>query len=83
MDDESSGTRRDSGESAPAARGDLEGARVLILTGKFKGNEGVCLGPSPDDLWAVSPDGAADILSLEFEKDFALLVDLSADPTRN
>jgi hypothetical protein len=84
MDDESSRKHCDSGKSAPAGRGDLEGARVLILTGKFKGNEGVCLGAaSADDLWAVSPDGIPDILSLAFEKDFALLVDLSADPTRN
>jgi hypothetical protein len=70
--------------SAPPNRAKLEGARVLILTGRFKGEEGVCLGRgSADDLWAVSPNGTAEILSLTFEKDFALLVDLSSDPTRN
>jgi len=62
----------------------LEGARVLILSGRFKGEEGVCLGQgSADDLWAVSPDCTDEILSLVFDKDFGLLVDLSSDPTRN
>jgi hypothetical protein len=65
-------------------RADLEGARVLILTGRFKGEEGVCLGQaSADNLWSVSPDCTDEILSLVFEKDFGLLVDLSSDPTRN
>jgi hypothetical protein len=62
----------------------MEGARVLILTGSFQGQEGVCLGQADrNGFWAVSPDGADEILSLEFEKDFGLLVDLSSDPTRN
>jgi hypothetical protein len=62
----------------------MQCARVLILTGQFKGEEGVCLGGgSADNLWAVSPDSTAEILSLVFEKDFALLVDLSSDPNRN
>ncbi len=66
-------------------RAELEGARVLILTGRFKGEEGVCLGhrASADNLWAVSPDCASEILSLAFEKDFELVVDLSSDPNRN
>ena len=72
---------------ADAQRGghaELEGARVLILTGQFKGQEGVCLGKgSADNLWAVSPDSTNEVLSLVFEKEFALLVDLSADPTQN
>ncbi len=70
--------------SASPDRAKLDGARVLILTGEFKGEEGVCLGRgSADNLWSVSPDGTAEILSLIFERDFALLVDLSSDPTRN
>lgn len=65
-------------------RADLEGARVLILTGRFKGEEGVCLGrSSANDLWPVSPDCTSEILSLAFEKDFALIVDLSSDPNQN
>jgi hypothetical protein len=84
MDDESSPTGRDLGRPSPARRADLEGARVLILTGRFKGEEGVCLGrASANDVWAVSPDDTGEILSLAFEKDFALLVDLSSDPTQN
>jgi hypothetical protein len=87
MDYESSQRGRASEHSADAQRGretELEGARVLILSGQFKGQEGVCLGKgSADDLWAVSPDCADEILSLVFEKDFGLLVDLSSDPTRN
>jgi hypothetical protein len=34
-------------------------------------------------LWAVSPDNSDEILSLAFEKDFGLCVNLSSDPTRN
>ena len=87
MDDESSQKRCDPKKLARGSSGqraELEGTRVLILTGKFKGEEGVCLGRrSSDDLWAISPDSSAEILSLMFEKDFALLVDLSSNPTRN
>jgi hypothetical protein len=87
MDYESSQRRGISDRSADAQRGrhaELQGARVLILTGQFKGQEGVCLGKgSADNLWAVSPDSTNEILSLVFEKDFGLLVDLSSDPTRN
>jgi len=62
----------------------LQGARVLILTGPFRGKEGVCLGEeTPRGRWAVSPDGSDEILSLAFETDFGLVVDLSADPQRN
>ena len=35
----------------------MQGARVLILTGEHKGEEGVCLGKgSVEGMWAVSPD---------------------------
>jgi hypothetical protein len=65
-------------------KSELEGARVLILTGQYKGEEGVCLGESDRvRLWAISPDESDEVLSLAFEKDFGLLVDLSANPQRN
>ena len=87
MDDESSqraGVSKQSALSRRGRRAGLEGGRVLILTGRFKGEEGICLGKgSADDLWAVSPDCTDEILSLVFDKDFGLLVDLSSDPTRN
>jgi hypothetical protein len=62
----------------------LQGARVLILTGQFQGKEGVCLGEqTPKGRWAISPEGSDQILSLVFETDFGLLVDLSANPKLN
>jgi hypothetical protein len=30
--------------------------------------------------WAISPDSSDEIVSLEFETDFGLLIDLSGDP---
>jgi len=87
MDDESSrrgGVSKQSAAGQRSGGAEMEGARVLILTGKFKGEEGVCLGQgSANNLWNVSPDCTAEILSLVFERDFALLVDLSSDPARN
>jgi hypothetical protein len=63
---------------------DLEGARVLILSGDFRGKEGICLGRSdPSGKWAISPDNSPEILSLVFEQDFGLLLDLSENPERN
>ena len=61
----------------------LAGARVLILSGRFKGEEGICLGKDRSDTWAVSPDGSDEILSLIPNEEFGLLIDLSADPARN
>jgi hypothetical protein len=61
------------------SRAKLEGAR-----GRFKGEQGACLGEvDQSGLWAISPDGSDEILSPAFEKDFGLLVDLSADPELN
>jgi hypothetical protein len=59
------------------------GARVLILSGHFKGDEGICLGQERNGRWAVSPDGSDEIVSLLFDREFGLLIDLSADPRRN
>ena len=61
----------------------MQGARVLILSGPFKGEEGACLGESEGGRWAISPDRSDEILSLVPDSEFALLVDLSADPLRN
>jgi hypothetical protein len=62
----------------------MQGVRVLILTDRFKGEEGICLGEATTSgLWAVTPDDSEEILSLVFEKDFGLLVDLSANPELN
>ena len=62
----------------------LEGHRVLILAGAHGGEEGICLGKiAGGNHWAVSPDSSVDILELTFEQDFALLLDLSANPARN
>jgi len=33
--------------------------------------------------WAISPDGSNEILQLVLEKEFGLLVDLSASPEDN
>jgi hypothetical protein len=64
--------------------GQLEGARVFITTGIHVGQEGVCLGKTADGrAWAVTPDSSDEILELQFEKDFGLLVDLSSDPRQN
>jgi hypothetical protein len=58
----------------------MEGARV----GRFKGQEGVCLGEADrSGLWAVSPDASDEVLSLAFEKDFGLVMDLSGNPQSN
>jgi hypothetical protein len=61
----------------------MQGARVLILSGRFKGAEGICLGEDRNGRYAVSPNISDEILSLALERDFALLIDLSADPHRN
>jgi hypothetical protein len=63
----------------------MQGGRVLILTGPFRGKEGVCLGKAAHgaDLWAISPDNSDKILSLAFERDFGLVMDLSANPQLN
>jgi hypothetical protein len=63
---------------------DMQGARVLILRGHYKGQEGVCLGKSEEKgFWAISPDASDEVLSLAFEKDFGLLLDLSGNPKLN
>jgi hypothetical protein len=61
----------------------MQGARVLILSGRFKGGEGICLGEDSNERFAVSPDGSDEILSLTPEREFGMLIALSADPQRN
>lgn len=53
---------------------DLSGSRVLILVEPHAGKEGICLGPAEDGRWFVSPDIRDEILCMEFERDFGLLV---------
>jgi hypothetical protein len=63
---------------------ELKGRRVFITSGRYCGAEGVCLGKSADSRkWAISPDSSEEIISLEFEKEFGLLIDLSSDPQNN
>lgn len=65
-------------------RGATEPAmRVVILSGRFKGDEGICLGEQQNGRYAISPDQSDEILSLVFEKDFGLLIDLSGEPAWN
>jgi hypothetical protein len=61
----------------------MQGARVVILRGRLQGEEGICLGEVNAGHYAISPDRSDEILSLALESEFALLVDLSADPVRN
>jgi len=49
----------------------LEGSRILVMSGRYRGREGVCLGKSDDDKWAVSLDGSDEVLHLRFEQDFS------------
>ena len=59
----------------------LSGSRVLILVEPCAGEEGVCLGPADSDgSWFVSPDSNNEILRLEFERDFGLLVEHPPHP---
>lgn len=53
----------------------LSGSKVLILAAPHAGEQGVCLGPAEDGSWFVSPESSNEILRLEFERDFGLLVD--------
>lgn len=65
-------------------RNDLTGCRVLILSGPHAGQQGVCVGRAADGRrWAISPDASNAILQLAFEKEFGLLIDLSANPETN
>jgi len=61
----------------------MQGTRVLILSGRFKGEEGICLGKDRTNRWAISPDGSDEILSLVRNREFGFLIDLSANPLRN
>jgi hypothetical protein len=62
----------------------LEGHRILILTGKYAGKEGVCLGLIASSArWSVSPNCSNEVLELCYESEFALLLDLSTTPSRN
>ncbi len=69
--------------SSSQSAGSLDDCRILILTGAHAGEEGICLGKSTSGQWAVSPDSSNQILELKFESEFALLLDLHANPAVN
>ena len=63
---------------------DPTGKPVIILTGEFAGEEGVCLGPTADGKsWAVSPDCSDRILNLQFDRDFGILMNKGQAPGNN
>jgi hypothetical protein len=63
---------------------DPTGKPVIILTGDFAGEEGICLGPAPDGgSWAVSPNCSSHILNLQFEQDFGILLNQGQSPSDN
>jgi hypothetical protein len=63
---------------------DFSGMRVLILVGSHAGQEGACVGKSANGKrWAISPDDSDEILQFLFEKEFGLLLNLSANLTRS
>jgi hypothetical protein len=65
-------------------RKNLSGSRILIVAGKFAGQEGICLGVSAEEnKWAVSPDNSNEVLNLVFENEFGLLLDISGDVQNN
>lgn len=54
---------------------DPSGQRVIILAGQYAGQEGVCLGSATgSSKWMVSPDGTNEILPMEFDREFGILV---------
>jgi hypothetical protein len=64
---------------------DPKGLTVIILSGEFAGQEGVCLGRAGDgdELWAVSPHGSDRIVNLRLEEEFGVLVNPSQEAGRN
>lgn len=63
---------------------DLSGCRVLIVSGPYAGQEGICLGRAAGgEKWSVSPDESNEILDLAFDKEFGLLMDMSGDAREN
>lgn len=54
---------------------DPSGHRVIILSGRYAGQEGVCLGRSSGgSQWMVSPDETDEVIAMEFDKDFGILI---------
>lgn len=58
---------------------------VIILTGEFAGEEGICLGPASDrpGWWAVSPHASNKVLTLKLGDDFGILLNSGQEPGRN
>ncbi len=61
------------------------GRTVIVLAGKFAGQEGVCLGAVTDGsgLWAVSPNSSSEIVSLEFPAEFGIVLNAGQESERN
>lgn len=54
---------------------DPSGHRVIILSGGYAGQEGVCLGPATGgSQWMISPDESNEIVAMEFDREFGILV---------
>jgi hypothetical protein len=63
---------------------DPTGKSVIILTGEFAGEEGICLGRAGDGTsWSVSPRTSDRVLELEFDRDFGIVVNQGQDAGRN
>lgn len=64
---------------------DPTGLSVIILSGEYAGEEGVCLGRTIDskDLWAVSPNASERVLNLHFDAEFVVLINRNQKPGRN
>jgi hypothetical protein len=58
---------------------------ILITSGEFAGEEGVCLGRAlaTKDLWAVSPASSDRIVNLRFDGEFGVLLNCGQETGRN
>jgi hypothetical protein len=57
---------------------------VILRHRPLKANDPHVSRKSADGIrWTISPDGSDEILQLEFEKEFGLLIDLSFDPEKS
>jgi len=58
----------------------MQAARVLILNGALKGEEGICLSKGMNGRSAVSPDCSGEILSLMANTEFKIQGATKRDP---
>ncbi len=63
---------------------DPTGKTVLILTGEFAGEEGVCLGRTASGKrWAISPNCSNKIIELKYDQEFGIVLNPGQDSHRN